>query len=137
MINNIIGITAKDLQNVFIAHAIDNLYLNRDRFNDAIKSLFSSLNLPILAHTYLTERVFDRIDFSGDGSVNQSEFMEGMAKMLSDPEFRRKGKICYFYSNSQLLLHCEDKRRSQFSFFSRADLLPLLLLGFRIYIIVF
>lgn len=87
-----LGITTKDLLSVFSTHAIDNLYLNRERFNEAIKSLFSSLNLPILAHTYLTERVFDQIDDSGDGSVNKNEFMEGMTKMLTDGEFRRKGK---------------------------------------------
>ena len=75
-------ITTKMLKDAFFTYAIDNSYLNKTRFNDAIESLFR-FPIPEMHYTYLTEKIYYIIDDSGDDKIQEDEFMQ-----LNSKEYR-------------------------------------------------
>lgn len=89
-------VTTNDLISAFNANCIDNFYLNREKFNLAIKKLLYHLNLPTIACTHLTDKLYDIVDESGDGRISIDEFVGGMSKVLSDPEFSKRRKCLIF-----------------------------------------
>ena len=58
-------ITNKMLKDAFRTYSIDNSYLNRPRFNDAIESIFR-FNIPEMHYTHLCNKIYDLLDSSGD-----------------------------------------------------------------------
>lgn len=90
-IKNYIGrISTNDLINVFKIHAIDNFYLNKEKFNLSIKQILSNLNVPAIAYTFLSDRLYELVDESGDGRISEKEFVEGMTKVLSNNDIRKR-----------------------------------------------
>ena len=83
--NNVI--TSKILSDAFRNYCIDNNYLNRPRFNDAIESIFR-FNIPEMHYTYLSDRIYDLLDSSGDGKIQEDEFLEGFGSVLKDKNYR-------------------------------------------------
>ena len=83
--NNVI--TTKILSDAFRNYCIDNNYLNRPRFNDAIESIFR-FNIPEMHYTYLSDRIYDLLDSSGDGKIQEDEFLEGFGSVLKDKNYR-------------------------------------------------
>ena len=47
-------------------------------------------NIPSLHHTFLSERLYDMLDESGDGKIQEDEFLVGMKRVLTDKMFRMK-----------------------------------------------
>ncbi len=47
-------------------------------------------NIPSLHYTYLSERLYEMLDQSGDGKIQEEEFISGMKNVLSNKEFRMK-----------------------------------------------
>jgi|JI10StandDraft_1071094.scaffolds.fasta_scaffold757570_2 hypothetical protein len=92
-INYIAKITTFDLNKCFHSNAIDNSYLNKECFNKSIKLLLGHLNLPSIAYTHLSDKLFDMVDTSGDGRISKDEFLRGMTVVLGDNE---NGKKCKF-----------------------------------------
>ena len=80
-------ITTKMLKDAFRTYSIDNSYLNRPRFNDAIESIFR-FNIPEMHYTHLCNKIYDLLDSSGDGKIQEDEFLEGLGKVLKDRNFR-------------------------------------------------
>ena len=80
-------ITTKILQDAFRNYSIDNDYLNRPRFNDAIESIFR-FNIPAMHYTYLSDKIYDLLDSSGDGKIQLDEFLEGFSAVLKDKNYR-------------------------------------------------
>jgi hypothetical protein len=63
--------------------------LNKSKFDDTIMSIFR-FNIPSLHYTYLSERLYEMLDQSGDGKIQEEEFISGMKNVLSNKEFRMK-----------------------------------------------
>ena len=80
-------ITTKILRDAFRNYSIDNDYLNRPRFNDAIESIFR-FNIPSMHYTYLSDKIYDLLDSSGDGKIQEDEFLEGFTTVLKDKNYR-------------------------------------------------
>ena len=80
-------ITKKILQDAFRNYCIDNDYLNRPRFNDAIESIFR-FNIPVMHYTYLSDKIYDLLDSSGDGKIQEDEFLDGFMAVLKDKNYR-------------------------------------------------
>ena len=80
-------ITKKILQDAFRNYCIDNDYLNRPRFNDAIESIFR-FNIPVIHYTYLSDKIYDLLDSSGDGKIQEDEFLDGFMAVLKDKNYR-------------------------------------------------
>ena len=80
-------ITTKILRDAFHNYSIDNDYLNRPRFNDAIESIFR-FNIPLMHYTYLSDKIYDLLDSSGDGKIQEDEFLEGFTTVLKDKNYR-------------------------------------------------
>ena len=80
-------ITTKILKDAFRNYCIDNDYLNRPRFNDAIESIFR-FNIPAMHYTYLSDKMYDLLDSSGDGKIQEDEFLEGFSAVLKDKNYR-------------------------------------------------
>ena len=80
-------ITNKMLKDAFRTYSIDNSYLNRPRFNDAIESIFR-FNIPEMHYTHLCNKIYDLLDSSGDGKIQEDEFLDGLGKVLKDRNFR-------------------------------------------------
>ena len=85
-------VTTTDLITAFKSNCIDNFYLERERFNLAVKKLFYNLNLPTIAFTHLNDKLYDMVDESGDGRIQIEEFVGGMSKVLGDDEFSKRCK---------------------------------------------
>ena len=80
-------ITKKILQDAFRNYCIDNDYLNRPRFNDAIESIFR-FNIRVMHYTYLSDKIYDLLDSSGDGKIQEDEFLDGFMAVLKDKNYR-------------------------------------------------
>ena len=80
-------VTLKMLKDAFRNYSIDGSYLNRPRFNDAIESIFR-FNIPEMHYTHLCNKIYDLLDSSGDGKIQEDEFLEGLGKVLKDRNFR-------------------------------------------------
>ena len=83
------------LKDTFKTYAIDGDYLNKDRFDDAIESIFRFPDLPEMHYTYLSEKIYYLIDDSGDGKIQEDEFVPGLSNVLSDRNFRIKCIILF------------------------------------------
>jgi Ca2+-binding EF-hand superfamily protein len=83
--NNTVSI--KMLKEAFKTYSIDNSYLNRQRFNDAIESIFR-FNIPEMHYTHLCNKIYDLLDSSGDGKIQEDEFLDGLGKVLKERNFR-------------------------------------------------
>ena len=82
-----IVITLVDLKNAFNNNSIEGKYLNKSKFNDTIMTLLN-FNTPSLHYTYLSEKLYEMLDESGDGKIQEDEYLLGMKKVLSNKEFR-------------------------------------------------
>ena len=80
-------VTTKMLKDAFKTYSIDGSYLNRPRFNDAIESIFR-FNIPEMHYTHLSNKIYDLLDSSGDGKIQEDEFLEGLGNVLRDRNFR-------------------------------------------------
>ena len=80
-------ITTKMLKDAFRNYSIDGSYLNRQRFNDAIESIFR-FDIPEMHYTHLSNKIYDLLDSSGDGKIQEDEFLEGFGSVLKDRNFR-------------------------------------------------
>ena len=80
-------ITTKMLKDAFRNYSIDGSYLNRQRFNDAIESIFR-FDIPEMHYTHLSNKIYDLLDSSGDGKIQEDEFLEGFGSVLKDKNFR-------------------------------------------------
>jgi hypothetical protein len=83
-------ITSTDLKEVFKQFSIDGKYLNKSRFNDLIEKLFKNINIPSMHYTYLSDRIYDLLDESGDGKISEDEYFNGLKNVLTDKEFRTR-----------------------------------------------
>ena len=83
-------VSLKNLKEAFRNFSIDGDYLNKDRFNDAIESIFSAFKIPSMHYTYLSERIYDILDDSQDGKIQEDEFLNGFSSVLKDKDFRMK-----------------------------------------------
>lgn len=81
-------ITKKMLKDAFRNYSIDNNeFLNKPRFNDAIESIFR-FNIPEMHYTHLSNKIYDLLDSSGDGKIQEDEFIDGLGTVLKDRNFR-------------------------------------------------
>ena len=97
-------LTIKSLKDCFQNYSINNEYLNKDRFNDAIESLFR-FPIPEMHYTYLSEKIFNLIDDSGDGKIQEDEFIKGFSNVLKDKNFR-------LHLSMVSMMNSYDKNRS-------------------------
>ena len=97
-------ITTKILSDAFRNYCIDNDYLNRPRFNDAIESIFRLFNIPLMHYTYLSDKMYDLLDSSGDGKIQEDEFLEGFSTVLKDRNYR-------FLLSMMAMMSLPDKSR--------------------------
>ena len=97
-------ITTKILKDAFRNYSIDNDYLNRPRFNDAIESIFRLFNIPLMHYTYLSDKMYDLLDSSGDGKIQEDEFLEGFSTVLKDRNYR-------FLLSMMAMMSLPDKSR--------------------------
>ena len=88
-------ITLLDLKECFKYHAIEGKYLNKDRFNETIQKLLSKFDIPFIHHTYVSEKIYDVLDDSADGKIQEDEFVNGMKNVLTSKEFRLKSKSIF------------------------------------------
>ena len=94
-------LTSKSLNDCFKNYSINNEYLNKDRFNDAIESLFR-FPIPEIHYTYLSERLFNLIDNSGNGKIKQEEFIKGFSNVLKDKNYRLNlSMVCMMNTNDK------------------------------------
>lgn len=80
-------ITKKMLREAFRNYCIDGSYLNKSRFNDAIESIFR-FKIPEMHYTHLCNKIYELLDSSKDGKIQEDEFLEGMGRVLKERNFR-------------------------------------------------
>jgi hypothetical protein len=85
-------ISISDLKIAFNNNSIEGKYLNKNKFNDTIMSLLN-LNVPSLHYTYLSEKLYEMLDESGDGKIQEDEYLQGMKKVFTNKEFRMRCNV--------------------------------------------
>lgn len=86
------SISIQNLKNTFKMFAIDGNYLNKETFNNSIENLFRFPSFPEMHFTYLSEKIYELLDDSGDGKIQEDEFIQGLKNVLSRQDFRIKCK---------------------------------------------
>jgi len=77
-----------DLKEGFKKTQIDG-YLNKERFNQTITHILK-FDIPIISNTYLSERLFDLLDESGDGRIQENEYLDGMKNVFCSREMKER-----------------------------------------------
>lgn len=90
------NISLQNLRNTFIMFAIDGNYLNKEAFNNSIENLFRFPTFPEMHFTYLSEKIYELLDDSGDGKIQEDEFTQGFKNVLSNKDFRIRC-MCIIY----------------------------------------
>jgi Ca2+-binding EF-hand superfamily protein len=49
-------------------------------------------DIPVISYSYLAERLFDLLDDSSDGRIQEEEFISGMKNVFGSHEIREKRK---------------------------------------------
>ena len=80
-------ITTKMLKQAFDNYSVDHSYLNKKGFNDAIESIFR-FNIPEMHYTHLSDKIYDLLDSSHDGKIQEDEFVDGFKRVLKERNFR-------------------------------------------------
>ena len=81
-------ITSRKVKETFKLFAIDNKYLNKHAFNDALEFLFSNIPIPALHHTYLSNQLYNIFNLSGNSKLNEEEFLKCIKQILSNKNNR-------------------------------------------------
>ena len=81
-------ITSKKAKETFKLFAIDQKYLNKHAFNDALEYLFSKIPIPALHHTYLSNQLYNIFNSSGNSKLNEEEFLKCIKQILSNNNTR-------------------------------------------------
>ena len=80
-------ITNQMLKQAFDNYSIERSYLNKKGFNDAIESIFR-FNIPEVHYTHLSDKIYDLLDSSHDGKIQEDEFVDGFRRVLRERNFR-------------------------------------------------
>ena len=113
-------ITKKMLRDAFKTYSIDGSYLNKPRFNDAIESIFR-FNIPEMHYTHLCNKIYELLDNSGDGKIQEDEFLEGMEKVLKDKDFRLLLSMMAMMSGDKSRDYIEVKEIKEFFYLSYVE----------------
>ena len=113
-------ITKKMLRDAFKTYSIDGSYLNKPRFNDAIESIFR-FNIPEMHYTHLGNKIYELLDDSGDGKIQEDEFIQGMEKVLKDKDFRLLLSMMAMMSGDKSRDYIEIKEIKEFFYLSYVE----------------
>lgn len=83
--NNIM--TPQKIGDAFKMFCIDQKFLSLQRFNDALEYLFKP-PIPVIHHTFLSQKLFNIIDHNKTGNVDENSFCEIFTNILKDRTYR-------------------------------------------------
>ena len=86
------NVTLKGLKEVFKYFAGQSDYLTKSQFNDCIQRIFNFPDIPFMHHTNLSEKIYHLLDDSGDGKIQEEEFVEGFKNVILNQNYRNKRK---------------------------------------------
>ena len=86
------NVTLTGLKEVFKYFAGQSDYLTKSQFNDCIQRIFNFPEMPFMHHTHLSERIYYLLDDSGDGKIQETEFVDGFRNVIVDQNYRNKRK---------------------------------------------
>lgn len=81
-----------DLVSAFRHFAIGGKYLNYEKFNECITSILT-FDLPLIANTYLAEKLFALMDKNSNGEIYEVDFIEYWKLAFSDTNTKKQRKI--------------------------------------------
>jgi hypothetical protein len=86
------NVTLKGLKEVFKYFAGQSDYLTKSQFNDCIQRIFNFPDIPFMHHTHLSEKIYYLLDDSGDGKIQEQEFVDGFRNVILNVDYRHKCK---------------------------------------------
>ena len=86
------NVTLKGLKEVFKYFAGQSDYLTKSQFNDCIQRIFNFPDIPFMHHTHLSEKIYYLLDDSGDGKIQEQEFVDGFRNVILNQDYRNKCK---------------------------------------------
>lgn len=81
-------IKLKDVKDTFKLYAIDQKYLNKHGFNDALESIFGKFPIPVIHHTHLSNKLFSIFNTTGNSKLNEEQFISLIKEILSEKDNR-------------------------------------------------
>ena len=81
-------ITNRDINETFNIFAVDQTFLNRKGFDDALENLFPNIQMPILHHTYLSNKLYSIFNTKGNSKLTREEFCRCIKQILSSKNNR-------------------------------------------------
>lgn len=85
-------VTFIGLKDTFRYFAGQSDYLTKSQFNDSIYRIFNFPNIAFMHHSYLSEKIYYLLDDSGDGKIQEGEFVEGFRNVIMNQDYRNKRK---------------------------------------------
>ena len=86
------NVTLKGLKEVFKYFAGQSDYLTKSQFNDCIQRIFNFPDIPFMHDTHLSEKIYYLLDDSGDGKIQEQEFVDGFRNVILNQDYRNKRK---------------------------------------------
>jgi hypothetical protein len=98
-------ITTKKVKEAFNLFAIDQKYLNKHAFDNALEFLFSKMQIPALHHTHLSDKLYNIFNLTGNLKLNESEFINCIKELLSKKNNR-------LHLSMMAMMKCPNKARN-------------------------
>lgn len=97
-------ITPMQIDEAFNSFAIDEKYLNKQAFNNALEYLFANIKIPELHHTHLSNKLFNIFNVTGNSKLNKIEFINCIKEILSNTNNR-------LHLSMMAMMKCPNKTR--------------------------
>ena len=81
-------ISEKVVKNAFKLFAIEQKYLNKKGFDDALEYIFGKIPIPSLHHTHLSSKLYNIFNVSGNLKLSEEEFLLCIKQILSNQNKR-------------------------------------------------
>lgn len=101
-------ITKNNVRETFKLFAIDQKFLNKKAFNDALEYLFSKFPIPEIHYTHLSNKLYDIFNLNTNSKLNEEQFIICIKELLSNKNNR-------LHLSMMAMMSCPKKAKNNIS----------------------
>ena len=96
------------IRETFKFFAIDQKFLNKKAFNDALEYLFDKIPIPEIHYTHLSNKIYDLFNLNTNSKFNEEQFINCIKELLSNKENR-------LHLSMMAMMSCPNKAKRTIS----------------------
>ena len=101
-------IKKSNVRETFKFFALDQKFLNKKAFNDALEYLFAKFPIPDIHYTHLSNKIYDIFNLDTNSVLNEEQFINCIKELLSDKNNR-------MHLSMMAMMSCPNKAKRTIS----------------------